>query len=254
MAFVVKNLVENDDVSLVASVGCFDIIERPRQEACDPHDAQSAFFRSQMNIRQRQVIAKLHNSAVTLQAGGMQWTVGNITLREEPKDDGQLSARKLRKAVMNEVTVKPVYMGTGLVALEPTYRHLLTMDPADWNGSLIVDNRSFIACEASVRQQTVPCADAVSAVAAGKSLFNVILSGAGTAIVESAVASSELVEVELDNDVLRVDSSLAIAWSGSLHFSVERASKGLLSSVASGAGLVNVYTGTGRVVMAPFPA
>ena len=52
-------------------------------------------------------------------------------------------------------------------------------------------------------------------------------------------------------DVLKVDGNFAIAWSGSLDFTVERSGKSLLGSAASGEGLVNVYRGTGKVLLAP---
>lgn len=58
-------------------------------------------------------------------------------------------------------------------------------------------------------------------------------------------------EITLDNDVLKVDGNMAIAWSGSLEFTVERSGKTLVGSAASGEGLVNVYHGTGRVLLAP---
>ena len=38
---------------------------------------------------------------------------------------------------------------------------------------------------------------------------------------------------------------------GSLNFTVERSGKSLIGSAASGEGLVNVYRGTGKVLMAP---
>ena len=44
---------------------------------------------------------------------------------------------------------------------------------------------------------------------------------------------------------------MAIAWSGSLEFTVERSGKTLVGSAASGEGLVNVYRGTGKVLLAP---
>ena len=44
---------------------------------------------------------------------------------------------------------------------------------------------------------------------------------------------------------------MAIAWSGSLDFTVERSGKSLIGSAASGEGLVNVYRGTGKVLMSP---
>ena len=54
-----------------------------------------------------------------------------------------------------------------------------------------------------------------------------------------------------ENDVLKVDGNLALAWSKSLEFTVERSGKTLVGSAASGEGLVNVYRGTGKVLIAP---
>lgn len=48
-----------------------------------------------------------------------------------------------------------------------------------------------------------------------------------------------------------MDGNFAIAWSQSLKFTVERSTKTLIGSAASGEGLVNVYRGTGKVLMAP---
>ena len=44
---------------------------------------------------------------------------------------------------------------------------------------------------------------------------------------------------------------MAIAWSGSLNFTVEKSTKSLLGSAVSGEGFVNVFRGTGTVLMAP---
>ena len=45
--------------------------------------------------------------------------------------------------------------------------------------------------------------------------------------------------------------SSRLAESGSLSFTVERSGKSLIGSAASGEGLVNVYRGTGKVLLAP---
>ena len=90
-----------------------------------------------------------------------------------------------------------------------------------------------------------------SAVAGGEGLFNLSLNGSGVFCIESNVPKEELVEITLQNDVLKVDGNFAIAWSNSLEFTVERSGKSLIGSAASGEGLVNVYRGTGRVLLAP---
>ena len=42
-----------------------------------------------------------------------------------------------------------------------------------------------------------------------------------------------------------------MAWSGTLQFTVEKSTKTLFGSGISGEGLVNVYRGTGKVLLAP---
>jgi uncharacterized protein (AIM24 family) len=90
-----------------------------------------------------------------------------------------------------------------------------------------------------------------SAVGGGEGLFNLCLLGSGIVALESNAPRGELIEFVLKNDVLRVDGPMAVAWSGSLEFSVERTTKSLVGSAASGEGLVNVYRGSGRVLVAP---
>ena len=90
-----------------------------------------------------------------------------------------------------------------------------------------------------------------SAVAGGEGLFNLSLIGSGVFCIEADCPREELVEITLQNDVLKVDGNMAVAWSGSLEFTVERSGKSLIGSAASGEGLVNVYRGTGKVMMAP---
>ena len=90
-----------------------------------------------------------------------------------------------------------------------------------------------------------------SAVAGGESLFNLSLNGRGVFCIESECPRDELIQIDLRVDVLKIDGNYAIAWSSTLEFTVERSGKSLIGSAASGEGLVNVYRGTGRVLMMP---
>ena len=90
-----------------------------------------------------------------------------------------------------------------------------------------------------------------SAIAGNEDLFNLSIVGNGVPCPESPCSKEELIEIELNNDVLKIDGNMAIAWSGNLDFTVKRSGKILIGSAASGEGLVNVYRGTGKVLMAP---
>ena len=139
----------------------------------------------------------------------------------------------------------------GVLVLEPTYRHILLIDLADWNGSIVLDDGLFLACDSKLKQKAVMRSNFSSAVAGGEGLFNLGVVGNGVLCLESPSPKEELIEVTLQDDVLKVDGNMAIAWSGTLDFTVERSGKTLLGSAASGEGLVNVYRGTGKVLLAP---
>ncbi len=133
------------------------------------------------------------------------------------------------------------YMGEGLILL----------DTADWNGSVVLDDGLFLACDSALKQKAVMRSNISSAALGGEGLFNLSLNGNGICCIESRCPQNELIEIELKNDVLKVDGNMAIAWSSSLDFTVERSGKTLIGSAASGEGLVNVYRGTGKVLLAP---
>ena len=146
---------------------------------------------------------------------------------------------------------KPLYSGTGYVMFEPTYRHILLEDVGTWGSGIVLDDGLFLACDASLQEAIVSRTNASSALLGGEGLFNLSLSGQGIAVLESPVAREELIELVLDNDEVRIDGNMAIAWSKSLQFTVETSTKSLLGSLASGEGFVNVYRGSGKILMAP---
>ncbi len=177
--------------------------------------------------------------------------LGNVNATTGIKGVGDLLGKAMRGKVTGESAIKPEYTGDGILVLEPTYKHIILMDAADWNGSVVLDDGLFLACDSRLEHKAVMRSNLSSAVAGGEGLFNLSLSGSGVFCLESDVPKEELVEIELENDVLKVDGNFAIAWSSSLNFTVERSGKSLIGSAASGEGLVNVYRGTGKVLLAP---
>lgn len=123
--------------------------------------------------------------------------------------------------------------------------------PASWNGAVVLDDGLFLACDSKLKHKAVARSTFSSAVAGNEGLFNLSLSGQGIFCIEAECPKEELVEISLQDDVLKIDGNYAIAWSASLQFTVERSGKSLIGSAASGEGLVNVYRGTGKVLMMP---
>ena len=249
--YQISNFTENDDVKVLSELGAFRVIEYQRDLSVSPGSAITAYYSAQMNVRKRQLVCYLHKSHVTIQAGAMQWMLGNVNATTGVKGVGDFLGKAVRGKASGESAIKPEYTGDGVLVLEPTYKHLILMDVAEWGGAVVLDDGLFLACESSLQHKAVMRSNFSSAVAGGEGLFNLSLNGNGVFCIESECPKEELIEITLQNDVLKIDGNYAIAWSKSLEFTVERSGKSLIGSAASGEGLVNVYRGSGKVLMMP---
>ena len=182
----------------------------------------------------------------------MQWMGGDIQATTGVKGIGDLFGKALKGAVTKETAIKPEYVGNGYLVLEPTYKYILLKDISEWGSSgMTIEDGMFLACDSHVQNKIVARKNVSSAVLGGEGFFNLSLHGTGTVALESNVPEEELIEIILEDDELKIDGNLAVCWSSDLDFTVERTTKTLVGSAVSGEGLVNVYRGTGRVLMSP---
>ena len=236
---------------VTASAGNFSVIEFNKDISVDPSSAQTKYFMAAMNMRKRQVIARLNGNGIILQAGAMQVMTGDVQVATNVKGAGDLFKKMVGGKVTGESAIKPRYTGQGFVYLEPTYKYILLEDLASWGGAVTIEDGMFLACDDTVNMQVVARSNFSSAALGGEGLFNTSLSGQGIVALESRVPREELIVFDLENDCVKIDGNMAIAWSTNLQFTVERTTSTLIGSAASGEGLVNVYRGTGRILMAP---
>ena len=249
--YTIKNFIDNDDVKTLESKNGFKVIEYQRDLSVTPQTAEIAYYSNAMNIKKRQLVCDLSQGDVTIQAGAMQWMLGDVKANTGVKGAGDFFKKAVRGSVTGESAIKPEYTGKGLLVLEPTYKYLLLLDVSEWNNFIMLDDGLYLASEATLEHKAVPRSNVSSALAGGQGLFNLGLKGKGIVAIESVCPKEELIEIELVNDVIKVDGNMVIAWSGSLEFTVERSGKSLIGSAASGEGLVNVYRGSGKVLLAP---
>lgn len=245
-----SNVYGNGNAVLVNELGGFKVIEHQKDLSVAPYNAVTEYFASKMNLRRRQVMIELNNSGCILQAGAMQWISGSVDVSSGIKGVGNFLGKAVKAKVTGETISKPEYKGTGFVMLEPTYKYILLIDVSKW-GSIVLDDGLFLACDDTLSQNIVARSNISSAVFGGEGLFNLSLSGNGILACESPVPMDELIQINLQNDVMKIDGNMAVAWSGSLDFTVEKSTKSLIGSAASGEGLVNVYRGSGSILMAP---
>lgn len=227
------------------------MLEYEKDLSVNAFNAQTEYFMSKMDVKRRQVVAELNGNSVVTQAGSMQWIAGSVGATSGIKGVGDLLGKLVKGAVTKESAVKPEYSGNGMLVLEPTYKFIVLQDVSQWQGGMTVEDGMFLACDGTVKRNITVRSNISSAVAGGEGLFNLSLAGSGVAVLESNVPADELIEIELDNDELKIDGNLAVCWSTSLKFTVERSTRSLAGSAVSGEGLVNVYRGTGKVLMCP---
>lgn len=246
-----KNLLTNPNIQTVAQLGGMRVLEYVRDLSVRPESAIASYYASEMNVRRRQLLLDLKGDSYVLQAGAMQWISGNVETTTGIKGVGDLLGKALSSKVTKETAIKPEYKGHGQVMLEPTYKHIILMDVGQWPGGIVLEDGLFLACQGCLQQKVVMRSNLSSAALGGEGLFNLSLMGQGIAALESPLPQEELLLFELENDQLRIDGNMAIAWSGSLTFTVEKSTRNLLGSAVSGEGFVNVFRGTGTVLMAP---
>ena len=111
--YTINNFTNNDDIKTLDSKGAFTVIEYQRDLSVSPSYAATAYFCNEMNVRKRQVVVDVAKSNVTVQAGAMQWTVGNVNATTGVKGVGDLFGKALRGSVTGESAIKPEYTGNG---------------------------------------------------------------------------------------------------------------------------------------------
>ena len=248
----IENL-QNENRKYAKSIGNFHVLEYVQDASVSPMNAMNEYFMSKMNVRRRQVVIDIDKDhSAIIQAGAMQWMGGNVQATSGVKGIGDFLGKALKGAVTKETAVKPEYVGEGCLVLEPTYKYIILADVGKWGSAgMTIEDGMFLACDANVKSNVVARKNLSSAVLGNEGLFNLSLQGNGVAALESNVPEDELIEVILENDELKIDGNLAVCWSSNLEFTVERSTKTLVGSAVSGEGLVNVYRGTGRVLMCP---
>ena len=248
----IKNL-ENNERKYVSSLGNFHVLEYQSDASVAPENARNEYFMSKMGVRRRQIVIELNGKeSAIIQAGSMQWMAGHVKATTGIKGVGDFVGKMVKGAITKETAVKPEYVGNGILVLEPTYKYLILVDVGSWGEKgMTIEDGIFYACSGTVKNKLTARKTISSTVLGKEGFFNLSLVGEGVAALESNVPYEELIEVELDNDELKIDGNLAVCWSSGLEFTVERSTKTLVGSTVSGEGLVNVYRGTGKVLMSP---
>ncbi len=227
-----------------------EIIEYTQIAGSDDLDvATKLFFANQVGMRLKQVRVVLQNGTAQLESGVMQFMKGNIEADTTVGGLGGLAKKMLTNALTQEATFRPRYRGTGEIYCEPTFGHfmLIALD----NEEAVLDKGLFYASEGSVDVGVAMQNNLSSMMLGGEGFFQTRISGRGWAVMNVPVPASEVIRYTLHNEKLSVDGTIALLRKGKIEYRVEKSNKSLLGSAISGDGLLQTFTGTGEVWVAP---
>ncbi|MDD6489327.1 MAG: AIM24 family protein [Clostridia bacterium] len=217
--------------------------------ASNAYMAETMFYMDRQNIKVRQVAVYLSNDSVKVEPGAMSYFQGNIQM-VSGVTVGNAIGRFFTGAVTGEAAAQPEYSGSGIVVLEPSFKHFIVLE-LQQNEQVIVDKGMFYAAQGSVDVRAVAQKSISAALGGGEGIFQIQLTGPGIAVLECVVPMEEINIIQMENDTLKVDGNFAVLRTAGLQFTVERSAKTLVGSAVSGEGLVNVYRGTGQIWLAP---
>lgn len=193
----------------------------------------------------RLVRIDLNNETVRTEAGAMYYMRGRIQMETKAPGLGGF----FKAMASGETIFRPTYTGTGELYLEPSFGnfHIQTLNNEEW----IIERGAYVASDAGI-EVDVYRDPTLTSLLSGQGFINFQTKVRGTGKVVIA-AQGDVQELVLQNDRLVVDGSFVIGRTGAVQYRIEKATKGLFGSVASGEGLVSTFEGSGRVLIAPFP-
>ena len=190
----------------------------------------------------KMVKATLNHEQIRAESGALHYMQGRVEMESKMPS----AAGFLKSFVTGENVFKPVYTGTGEIFFgPPSFGEylILTLNNEEW----ILDKSAYVCSDISVEVGAYTN-KAISGLFSGEGFFQTSVKGSGQVVIH---APGEVERIKLVNDRLCVDGSFAVARTGSLNFSVQKAAKSIMGSVTSGEGLLNVFEGSGTVLIAP---
>lgn len=211
--------------------------------------ANNLFYAAQSGMRLKMVRIKLRNSYARIEPGALYFMKGQ--LETKTSTGGGLMKGLARKILAGETFFVNETHGTGEIYLEPSFGHFFLYKINSKEKAIIVDKGLFFAGTSGLEVSSVLQKNVSSALFGGEGLFQTRIKGDGVAVLYSPVPLTEIHKVYLNNEKLSVDGNFALLRSEDIEFKAEKSSKSWISTSVSGEGLLQTFSGTGSVWIAP---
>lgn len=205
---------------------------------------------SKSNQQIKQVRIKLNEGKIISEVDTFYFLRGQVEIDHKMKTTNSKMRKLASSMVKNEGMLKPTYTGTGEVYLKPRPFHYMIYRL--YQEDIVIDPDLFVCAEASIEISTTQNKNLpITAAKHVDQFVQTKLSGTGIVVLKIPVPADELLPIELQEDRFQADQNIVILRSGAIDFTVENASKSLLSSFTNADAFLRTYTGTGTLWLAP---
>lgn len=226
----------------------FEVLQYPKLDgSSDVRAAEQLFYVGAAGMRLKLVRVTLRNGRLRNEPGTLYYMYGRDLEMKASTGGGVFKAVK-RRAVSGESFLVNEIHGSGQIYLEPSYGHFILRELE--NEDMIVDRSLFYAGSGDLDISS-KMVSASAAVAGGEGLFQTSIAGTGVAVLFSHVPADEIQKITLNNETLSIDGSFAMMRTGGVKFTVKKSSRSWAATSVSGEGLLQTFSGTGSVWIAP---
>ncbi|MEI7668624.1 MAG: AIM24 family protein [Pseudomonadota bacterium] len=185
----------------------------------------------------------LNNESVRVESGAGRYWRGNINMTNPMPSVGGM----LKSAITGNKIFRPVFEGTGTLMLNPRFHEFVEIELT--GNKVVLERGAYWASDMGIEVDAF--VNSMSAgLFSGEGFIQTAVSGVGK-VIASSPGPIEI--VDLKNERLVLDGAVAVARSSGLKYSVQKSSRSLIGSMASGEGFVQVIEGTGRVFLSSVP-
>ena len=187
----------------------------------------------------------LDHETVRTERRAVTYMSGDIELRAPLPGIGEA----IRCAVGNQSLIRPRFTGTGELNLKASLGgyHIFDLEGGSW----VLERGAYWASDGSV-EIGIHRDPMWTSLWAGDGFINFRLHVSGDGQV-ALNAYGPVRELTLEDQQVKVDGRLVIAWTGSLSYRMRRAAASLASHYLSGHRWMRTYSGTGKVLICGSP-
>jgi uncharacterized protein (AIM24 family) len=215
-----------------------------------PDLAAIAYYAQQMGVRLRQLRITLTGGGASIEPGMLQFSYGSIRTNTTAGGAWGFVKRYVQKRFNNESIFRTTFQGKGVIYTEPTFDHYLLTRIAPGEEAIVDDGR-YLASELGVDNDLAFKKSVSSLLLSKDEVVRTRITGKGWCVVQSPIAASDVLRIDLHDEELRVDGDIVLFRKGQLVQQVGNATAAVAGLVTSGEGLVNVFRGTGQIWLAP---